>query len=297
MSLNFEMEQPQVEGRGSCGGADDDVPDGPHSVISFRATSRRLHHLDWIRCSMIVMAVYLHVWMVVTHRTSGLYLDNHAFPEFPKEWPEYTTVGQDKATYQRNAVSFRWIQMGRQFCIPALFWVSGASLACAKGNLRPVYIKTIAITLIGCFSNYLVYMVGPRDDRCSFRDAPEGIDCKGMLINFVVAPKAGILFLILFQFWFTVFLLVFVTEDCLFYRMLLDINNSSIDSGSGGTTQPWLPMAKHSGVCFLAYMGFSLWSPADYGLWRQALFVVVRGTCRPWRNHRSHCSTELNSAF
>ena len=52
----------------------------------------------------------------------------------------------------------------------------------------------------------------------------EKLHCKGPLMDFLIAPNAGSLFPILYQFWYTLFLLLFLAEDAPLYRELLSLS-------------------------------------------------------------------------
>jgi hypothetical protein len=98
----------------------------------------------------------------------------------------------------------------------------------------------------------MIFLIGPQDDKCSFTASQVQEDCKGLLIDFVVAPHAGTLFLILFQFWFTLFLLAFITEDCVLYACLRNMQTS--------TSLPLRDLILRFVGLTVFYLGLSFWA-------------------------------------
>lgn len=176
--------------------------------------SPRLHHLDWLRSCMIFFAVFCHVWQTL-----------HFPPQHAADDVVYTSEPTTSAAYY-----LRWVQLGRLVCIPLLFFVSGAALAlgpysaASSGRgIGPTFLKVGVLTLAGLALNGLIFLAGPRDERCSLEMA-EKLHCKGPLMDFLIAPNAGSLFPILYQFWYTLFLLLFLAEDAPLYRELLSLS-------------------------------------------------------------------------
>merc|ERR1719384_1887280 len=96
----------------------------------------------------------------------------------------------------RNDYTARWVQIGRQFTIPLLFWISGYSLELGKAKAFGTMTKVFAITVIGMLANTAIYLIGPMNDECSWfasRNHLKG-ECEGLLISFGIGNGAGLAF-------------------------------------------------------------------------------------------------------
>lgn len=170
----------------------------------------RLHHLDWIRVVMILCVVYAHLAF------SGLV--------------QYEKVMEDDRAYTPYAEGHsgtpslflvRWVSVLRQWCIPLLFWVSGAAAACSfkkkKGNGVG---KLLMLSLVGVASNGSVWMLGPHNANCwpLDHDKPE---CEGgRFFHFSVVAGTGDIFPWIYQMWYTMLLAVIVLINLPFMNVL-----------------------------------------------------------------------------
>lgn len=197
----------------------------------------RLHYLDWLRALMIAMAVYLHILQTLSH-VPVVVVDNAAFAASAPGSTQALTLGQERLGHVHHSYRWKWIMQGRQICIPLLFFVSGSALAHHQ-RLWASLEKLVKITVVGMSLNALVYFAGPRNEECSFVDAPSMPECqRGFLLNFTIAPHSGSLFPILYQFWFTVFLMLFLVEDAGLFTALRSLEGAATDPGSGSGVWP-----------------------------------------------------------
>jgi len=185
----------------------------------------RLHHLEWLRALSIIMTVFFHLARVFVVRMPVFSIDNTAFPQFLDEnSTEFSLLNQDTENWRRDDHTWRYQQIGRQFGIPLLFWISGCSLGLSTDRhmIDDSMRKVLLITLVGCFCNSILWGLGPMDSRCGYWDR-HSEECSGILFDYVVAPGvAGAYYGIVFQFWFTLFLLVFLMESHMILNALRD---------------------------------------------------------------------------
>ena len=83
-------------------------------------TSQRLHFLDWLRILLVGFVVYAH--LTFCGAQLGRPSDNG-------------TVDNDSwTTTDPNRLAVRYNSIVRQWCIPVLFWISGAASALSFGK-------------------------------------------------------------------------------------------------------------------------------------------------------------------
>jgi len=202
------------------------IADGSDVVGVASSQKIRLHHLDWFRVLFIIFAVYLHIWQSYSDISKAedltTALDNVMIEVFNVS---STANGHTEAYWDlrqnlpesewRNGYDVRLIAVGRQFVIPLLFWISGYALGLGKEKAISSLWKIALITVLGIGVNAIVYALGPMDDGCSYHNSrgknQEYCAGKNSIISFGVGTGNG-LFSILFQFWFTVFLMVFLAQ-------------------------------------------------------------------------------------
>jgi len=147
---------------------------------------------------MIWVVVYGHLCFSGLAPSAEVIEDNHA----------YAAAGQ------QNSLGVRYMSLVRQWCIPMLFWVSGAASSFSyKGDwasLAKGTTKIAAITILGVLANGVAWAMGPQDPQCSAMSPCIG---KGVLFDFTIVPDSGKIFPIVFQMWFTM---------CLMLLMLLN---------------------------------------------------------------------------
>merc|ERR1719379_2952535 len=116
----------------------------PCSLPQKTVFSQRLDFLDWLRSFLVVLVVFSHVFLTLT----------------PLESSEYALDDLGEA----STLASRWISVARPWCLPMLFWVSGASCACvpSKSALRGLP-NIFVITLVGMGLNAMMWFLGPRD--------------------------------------------------------------------------------------------------------------------------------------
>mmetsp|Transcript_51560 Transcript_51560/g.130360 ORF Transcript_51560/g.130360 Transcript_51560/m.130360 type:complete len:795 (+) Transcript_51560:51-2435(+) len=165
---------------------------------------RRLHHLDWLRAAAILLAVCLHIAQILRAPWPWHHDDNDFFQD------EENAISPDWWYYRLTA-------HGRLFVIPILFYISGAAMALGGGSLGPFLLKISLVTLCGCGQNYVLYATGPQDPNCSF-DRRTHDECQtGLWLDFLIAPKSGQIFPIIYQLWYTIALVIFISEDIALY--------------------------------------------------------------------------------
>mmetsp|Transcript_30943 Transcript_30943/g.82167 ORF Transcript_30943/g.82167 Transcript_30943/m.82167 type:complete len:453 (-) Transcript_30943:14-1372(-) len=164
----------------------------------------RLHYIDWIRVIMVCGVVYVHLSKTGIYKfglNDEWHIDDHnlwAVGSFRAQFPN----GSEAQPFQ-----LRWITIARQWCLPLLFWVSGASIGCSyRGGFPKGIPKILTITAVGVVSNALVWVVGPMDENCPF--GAQACASKGLLFNFTIAPYCGYIFPIVYQMWYTMMLVV-----------------------------------------------------------------------------------------
>lgn len=155
---------------------------------------------------MIQFAVLAHTFQTVNgplpdkHPDTGFWKNNPA--DFDEDW------------------NYRFTSLGRQFTLPVLFYISGASLALSKAPLKSTLMKIGAITLVGMAQNWVIFALGPKDPSCSFKDREKPACQTGIALDFLIAPQAGLIFPIVYQFWYTLMLMLFIAEDFIMYAQL-----------------------------------------------------------------------------
>mmetsp|Transcript_83291 Transcript_83291/g.236031 ORF Transcript_83291/g.236031 Transcript_83291/m.236031 type:complete len:510 (+) Transcript_83291:36-1565(+) len=258
-----------------------------------RQGPRRLHFLDWLRLLMVAGVVYTHTaksgitggggfdeaWLVddrslFDHRNYAemyAHLDSSSGYRGPVSGqcaPTNSANRSQPAAHPakprrgRSPLNVRWISIARQFCLPLLFWVSGASVACSyRGGVPRGLDKLAAFTALGMAANACLWFLGPLDDSC-FVDNP---DCsgKGLVFSFTIVPWAGSAFAILFQMWYTVVLTV-----------LSLLNWPLLAASYNEDAQPWLlPIQWLLNMAF--YAGFILKAGATCALPGLALGLLA----------------------
>merc|ERR1719162_2949446 len=115
--------------------------------------------------------------------------------------------GAANATGPPTPQSTRHITVIRQWCLPLLFWVSGASMACSyKGGVPRGLGKLLAISAVGMCCNAFLWYTSPQNRDCII-DTP-ACQGKGIIFDFSICGRAGWWFAILFQMWYTLVLVV-----------------------------------------------------------------------------------------
>lgn len=173
----------------------------------------RLHYLDWLRSVLVWCVVYAHLNFCDLVPMEKITLDNHAFPESSVTTVHVGSVWGTEEYRQANpnTLGVRYNSVARQWCVPLLFWISGASLALSfRGSLRQMCTnvgRLLVVTLIGIVSNGAMWLLGPQDEKCSIRNRCTG---KGILFDFTIDPFNGSFIPFIHQMWFTVALMVLV---------------------------------------------------------------------------------------
>lgn len=247
------------------------------SGSSGQVAAPRLHHLDWLRSMMIALALYLHCWQILSK--DG---DSDAFKV------DYAMLAADSpdakrirylAGLRQSDLQFRWISLGRQFTIPLLFFITGASLALSQCRIAMACRKIAVITVVGMCCNAIIYVIGPMDGDCSltkYRTIPDAeTRCRGWAIDFAVVSGAGCMFSVMYQFWFTVFLLGFLLEDAVLYRSLYDMFHKLDPPGCTWMVDRRVLVRNvvRSVGLTLFLLAFTLWGDGE-GIWMCALWVA-----------------------
>jgi len=163
----------------------------------------RLHFLDWLRVLMVTFVVYAHC--TLTQLPGGiegeLQIDDREFN-----------------LHDPNVYGVRWVSLGRPWCLPCLFWVSGAAAAASTSRSPTAGTgKLLMFSAVGMASNAIIWFLGPQKPECT-----PGSPCKGegVLITFTVAPWTGTIFPIVFQMWYTLALLMMSLLNSQFFSVL-----------------------------------------------------------------------------
>jgi len=246
----------------------------------------RLHHLDWLRAMMIYVAVFLHTWTTFVPSRPAATIDNLMVPVFDQSLAphEYALFNQGEADWRETDYAWRYIMIGRQYAIPILFWISGCSMGIGKGgNICDSIRKVGLITAVGMAVNFGIWAAGPGDDSCSYQksidpNTPDD-ECNGVLFDWVVAPGGGELFAVLFQFWFTLFLMIFLGEVLPLWNALREIRDNAGETWSLPDASALKGAGLHWVIVTAVYVGFSFWldEPAGSDVTRlpQAIYLSL----------------------
>lgn len=209
-------------------------------MTSAREGRPRFHHLDWLRVLMVCFVVVAHIACSSPNGVDmgrGVVIDNRDFKE-------------DK---DANTLAVRYISIIRPWCLPLLFFVSGAACACSykKDSGNSGSLITLAIvTVVGMASNACLWYLGPQDDSCSITAYARKSKCKGVLFDFTFVPGLGNIFPIVFQMWYTAVLMIFIVLN----RPLFAIVDERRIS--------FLPLAKYL-LSWIGFYGLLLWCGGD----------------------------------
>lgn len=160
-----------------------------------KKTKKRLNELDWIRMYMIMCVLYAHVFR------SGL--PGGADGDVTVDDRNWTGEGA-------HPFAVRWISENRQYCLPLLFYVSGAACACSFKQRPTGFDKLTLITIFGLVTNGVLWLVGPQNPDCDPGTGYKRSECQGSLFAFTVCPWAGPVFPTVFQMWYTAVLMFYM---------------------------------------------------------------------------------------
>mmetsp|Transcript_65207 Transcript_65207/g.153544 ORF Transcript_65207/g.153544 Transcript_65207/m.153544 type:complete len:474 (-) Transcript_65207:261-1682(-) len=153
---------------------------------------RRFNEFDWLRAIMVILVVYAHI------SRSGVPggVKNEISPD-------------DRIYTDENPSPFavRWISEVRQYCLPLLFYVSGAASACSFKKAPGSFGKIAIYTILGVALNGVLWVMGPQNPECDPGTSHLRSECTGAVFDFTISPWSGKLFPILFQMWYTVMLI------------------------------------------------------------------------------------------
>lgn len=164
--------------------------DGPNLA---QLGKKRLHELDWFRALMVILVVYAHI------SRSGM------------RGGVYGKIANDDRIYNMvdpSPLGVRWISSVRQYCLPLLFFVSGAACACSFKKTPGSFGKIIVYTFLGVSLNAALWLLGPQNPDCDPCTAYGRAECQGAVFDFTICPFSGKIFPIVFQMWYTAMLLV-----------------------------------------------------------------------------------------
>jgi len=243
------------------------IPQRPLLAQNVGLPDRRLHYIDWLRFVCIVFAMFLHVWQAVTPESGrDVMLDNAEYPMFEKGSEYWHYVGQDRDG--KVWYFWRYVMIGRQIVIPLLFSINGAALSFARDSVASTVKKVGLVTLVGLAINACLWYLGPQDDSCSLTESLKNeTKCQGLLLNFVVAPHSGKAFAIVFQFWYTIFLLLILVQDyILFWFLRLLHDRSAEEPPPPVSAKAWAWMAGRLVGISVFWFGLSQWSLGSHQL-------------------------------
>lgn len=167
------------------------------------AKAKRLHFLDWLRALGVWGVVYGHLNFCGLAEIYDTTVDNHAYGKDP------------------NTLAVRYASITRPWLVPLLFWISGAASALSFKGEAPVFLKGVAriamLTLVGVCSNGAMWLLGPRDERCSINRPCPG---KGILFDFTEDPFEGDIEPFFNQMWFTAALILVMLVNWPFCKVV-----------------------------------------------------------------------------
>jgi|Transcript_108254 hypothetical protein len=218
----------------------------------------RQHFLDWLRAILIGCVVYAHLNFCGLVSIPDEAVDNHAF--------RFENPSGEKL---HSLLAVRYNSILRQWCIPLLFWISGASAALSYSGLRK-FLKNITkigvFTWMGVAINGTMWLLGPRDPLCSISSPCKD---KGVLFDFTEDPFNGNVEPFFNQMWFTLALI-----------LVMLVNRGFCNVVCGGDSLLWLIMP----LCLAALIYIPLFIASELrvlsALWliaSEVLFLFVSG--------------------
>eukprot|EP00438_Fugacium_kawagutii_P021004 Skav228369 [mRNA] locus=scaffold1981:218104:219510:+ [translate_table: standard] len=149
---------------------------------------RRIHELDWFRALMVILVVYAHI------SRSGMRGGVHGNVQVDDRIYDLTDP---------SPLGVRWISEVRQYCLPLLFFVSGAASACSWKQSPRGLVKIFLFTVFGVAFNALLWFLGPQNPDCDPGTGYGRPECKGLVFDFTICPNSGNIFPLVFQMWYT----------------------------------------------------------------------------------------------
>jgi len=214
--------------------------------------SERLHFLDWLRILLVGFVVYAHL--------------TFCGAQLGRPSDDGTEDNDPWVTDGPNRLAVRYNSIVRQWCIPVLFWISGAASALSFGSLAASQqarqarrrrfckglLKVLLLTFAGVGGNACMWLMGPGLEKCSFRNRMSS-DCKGkgILFDFTEDPYSGVQEPYLNQMWFTVVLMLLQVMN---YPLFGAICQKSLDMVGGAS------MAAQYLFTVLLYAGLAFFS-------------------------------------
>lgn len=132
---------------------------------------------------------------------------------------------EDMLTDLEGGLTVRWISVVRPWCLPMLFWVSGASAALSsKSDVSSSVSLLIKFTILGMVLNGALWFLGPANPKCSPFKPCTG---QGTLWDFSICAGSGHIFPIVFQMWYTIFLAVMTVWKKPLFQAIREDNNDS----------------------------------------------------------------------
>ena len=149
---------------------------------------KRIHEFDWFRALMVILVVYAHI------SRSGMPGGVHG------------DIQNDDRIYNLtdpSTMGVRWISEVRQYCLPLLFFVSGAASACSWKQSPGGLLKIFLYTFFGVALNGVLWLLGPQNPDCDPGTGYGRPECQGAVFDFTICPNSGRIFPLLFQMWYT----------------------------------------------------------------------------------------------
>lgn len=196
---------------------------------------KRIHELDWFRALMVILVVYAHI------SRSGMRGGVHGNIEVDDRIYNLTDP---------SSMGVRWISEVRQYCLPLLFFVSGAASACSWKQSPGGLVKILLYTLFGVALNSVLWLLGPQNPKCDPGTGYGRPECQGLLFDFTICPDSGRIFPLVFQMWYTAMLMALMLLNWPLFAFL------------------------RNGTCHLAILGLQV--IAAVGL--ESAFVVLAGS-------------------
>lgn len=236
----------------------------------------RLHFLDWMRFVMIGLVVFAHTTVSGTN-VGGIWARWRVDDATLIEEPDYREAMYGNGTDQGPTPPLaKCISILRQWCLPMLFWISGASLACSyRGGLPRGLERLLGFAALGMLSNAGLWFSSPQNS-CTVGDPK----CKGegMLFDFSICGQAGWSFAIVFQMWYVLLLVFLILLD---WPLFLVVHGTG---GLGALCLQWvLNMAFYSlsgGLCRDPYAVLGALGVSE------ALFLLLVGLDAPLLGRR-----------
>lgn len=170
----------------------------------------RFNYLAWIRTLLIAIILYAQLSFSGLTEYDTLMLDDRTYDPY-----------MNSRSGSPSSLSIRWVSICRQWCLPLLFWVSGAVAGFDFGQRRCYGLGMIGVlTLVGIVANGSIWILGPQNDQCWPLDHAKPECESGRLFQFSVVAGHGSIFPWISQMWYTIVLAIIILLNMPFMGVL-----------------------------------------------------------------------------